>query len=280
MCVMNNCKPFLIAFISLISLSCFAQSGGIQPGGVAATLEIEETVGVAKKLTNPISDLVAFPIQYTFNRGLGSNSAGSVQLVTVQPVYPLSRDNGDNFLIRPIVTAQLQNNVNGFTGSGIGNIQIQTFYTPKPTSPFVWGVGPVLITPSGSSGIFGPTQTGAGGSAVGLTQLGPWTAGLLVVQTWAVAGSKNYGTLNNLFYQPFASYTTPSNWIYALDTQSTFNYDVRRTSNQINASITKLITIDNRPISLSIGPQYNVSAIPGGAQGWGARATVTFIFSK
>ena len=34
------------------------------------------------------------------------------------------------------------------------------------------------------------------------------------------------------------------------------------------------------PISYEIGARYNVTSMPGGAQGWGARASITFVFSK
>lgn len=269
---------FLIFFIS--SWSIAVRAAGTVGADIGAVIEAEEAVNVAKKLTNPVADLVAVPIQYNFNRGMGSNSAGSGQSVVIQPVYPVNLSGGDNFIIRPIVTAQWLNNVNGFTGAGMGNIQLETFYSPKPTSSFIWGVGPYLITPSGASGNFGPTQTGAGVTGVGLTQLGPWTLGLLLVQSWAVSGSPSSGTVNNFYYQPFGSYTTSSNWIFGLDTESTFNYDARRTANQINGSISKLVMTGNQPVSYSIGPRYSVSSIPGGPQGWGARATVTFIFSK
>jgi hypothetical protein len=264
-------------WIKLLTFSNLLISSSFLYGAVVDT---EEAVSVAKKLTNPVADLVAVPIQYNFNRGMGSNDVGSGQSVVIEPVYPVNLPGGDNLIIRPIVTAQWLNNVNGFTGVGMGNIQVEMFYSPKPTSSLIWGVGPYLITPSGSSGNFGPTQTGAGVTGIGLTQVGPWTLGLLLVQSWAVSGSSSSGTVNNFYYQPFGSYTTSSNWIFGLDTESTFNYDARRTANQINGSISKLVMTGNQPVSYSIGPRYSVSSIPGGPQGWGARATITFIFSK
>lgn len=247
---------------------------------IATTVSALNAASISKNLANPIANMVAVPIQYNYNRGIGLNSAGKVQSVTLQPVIPIGLSGGKNLILRPIITAETQNNVNGFSGSGVGNVQLETFYVPNLNSSLIWGVGPYLISPAGGSGQFGSTQTGAGISAVGLKQIGPWTAGLLAVQSWAVSGSKTYGTVNSFYYQPFVSYRTSDNWTYAVDTESTFNYDARRTSNQFVASVSKLIMAGDQPISLSVGPKYNVSAVPGGPQGWGARATVTLIFTK
>jgi hypothetical protein len=141
-------------WIKLLTFSNLLISSSFLYGAVVDT---EEAVSVAKKLANPVADLVAVPIQYNFNRGMGSNDVGSGQSVVIEPVYPVNLPGGDNLIIRPIVTAQWLNNVNGFTGVGMGNIQVEMFYSPKPTSSLIWGVGPYLITPSGSSGNFGPT---------------------------------------------------------------------------------------------------------------------------
>jgi hypothetical protein len=270
-----------ISFALFLSLALINPTFAAGIGAdISTTLSAEKAAGIAKNLANPIANMIAVPIQYNYNRGVGFNSAGKVQSITFQPVMPFNLGGGDNFIVRPIVTAEWQNNVNGFTGSGIGNVQLETFYTPKPSSSLLWGIGPYLIAGSGSSGQFGSKQSGGGLSAVGLIQDDSWTAGLLLTQSWAIGGSKDAGTVNNFYYQPFVSYRTQSNWTFGLQTESTFNYDARRTSNQLSAPISKLVLVGDLPISLSAGPKYNASSVPGGPQGWGAVATVTFIFTK
>lgn len=280
--VLNNSLGmlrFLLLSVGL-SISLNLPAADLNGADIGAALEAEEATSMAKKLSNPVADLIAVPIQYNFNRGMGADSNGRSQNLVIQPVYPVNLPGGDNLIIRPILTAYSLNNVNGLNGIGMGNVQIETFYSPKPTSSLIWGIGPYLSLPSGSQGRYGSEQTGVGITGVGLTQLGPWTIGLLFVRSWAAGGTAEYGTANNFYYQPFASYTTSSNWTFGLDTESTFNFDVRKSSNQINASISKLVMIGNQAISLSFGPRYSANAIPGGPQGWGARAGVTFIFSK
>ena len=108
----------------------------------------------------------------------------------------------------------------------------------------------------------------------------PWTVGLLTYNTWNAGGRSTYGTANNLFYQPFVSYVTKDAWTFTLNTQSTFNWDVGRAENPMNATVSKLVKIGETPISFSVGARYYLSSIPGGPSGWGARASATFLFPK
>jgi hypothetical protein len=52
----------------------------------------------------------------------------------------------------------------------MSNTQLETFYVPKSNSSWLWGVGPYLASPAGSSGRFGSNQTGAGASAIVLNR--------------------------------------------------------------------------------------------------------------
>jgi len=117
-------------------------------------------------------------------------------------------------------------------------------------------------------------------SAVGLLMKAPWTVGLLTFNTWSAGGDATYGTANNFYYQPFVSYVTKDAWTYSLNTQSTFNWDARRAQNPMNATVAKLVKFGDTPVSLSVGARYYLSSVPGGASGWGARASITFMFPK
>lgn len=73
---------------------------------------------------------------------------------------------------------------------------------------------------------------------------------------------------------------TPDAWTFAVNTQSVYNYDAHRTQNPILVAVSKLVMTHGLPISYEIGARYNATSIPGGPQGWGARAAITFVFSK
>jgi len=65
----------------------------------------------------------------------------------------------------------------------------RNFFSPAASNGLIWGVGPVVSTPSLSGSNFGTSQTGVGLSAVGLVMKSPWTAGLLTYNTWSAGGS-------------------------------------------------------------------------------------------
>ena len=119
----------------------------------------------------------------------------------------------------------------------------------------------------------------------------PWTFGLFVHQSWNLGGSAGGGTLQNpgtgttntFSAWPTIAYVTPKAWIYTLDSESTYNYDARRTYNPVNATIGKVVLIDNSPVDFTLGLRYNVSGYPttlqypGTPRGWGTRAQITFL---
>ncbi len=235
---------------------------------------------IAKELANPVAPVISVPFQWNYDRGRGANQAGTDQTLLLQPVIPINLSAGNSFIVRPIVTAEWLNNVNGYTGAGMSNTQLETFYVPKSNSSWMWGIGPYLSSPAGSSGRFGGNQTGAGASAIVLNRQGNFVYGLLTFQSWNMGGSPLYGTANNFYAQPFVNYVTSTAWTYSLNTQSNYNYDARRMSNPMNFTISKLEKIGNTPTQFTVGARYNISSIPGGPQGWGARAAITFVIPQ
>ena len=238
------------------------------------------SVEIAKKLANPIADMISVPFQYNFSRGVGRGQTGSQQTLLFQPVIPFAFGGGDAFILRPIVTSAHLINASGFSGYGVANVTIESFYAPNTGSSWIWGVGPYLSSPSGNSGYFGSQQTGAGVTAVVLNRHGPWTYGLLGYQSWSVGGNPSFGTQNNLYGQPFASYTNSQAWTFMLQSQAQYNYDSRRTNNPLYFGISKLEILGEQPIQFGIGPTYYISNTPGGPSGWGGRAAITFVFPK
>jgi hypothetical protein len=267
-----NSKTYLLALATFIaSLSAtpsFAQPTDKDPKALAA------------KLTNPVADLISVPFQYNYDANIGLDKKGTMNSLVVQPVIPIKLNSDWNYIVRPVVTFESANNINGFSGTGVGPVLVETFFSPRAAKDVIWGVGPILTTPSLSGNNFGTAQTGVGLSAVGLVMKAPWTVGILAYNTWSAGGNANYGTANNLFYQPFVSYVTKSAWTYTINTQSTFNWDARRAQNPVNATVSKIVKFGEMPVSLSVGARYYLSSVPGGPSGWGARASITFLFPK
>jgi hypothetical protein len=271
----------LVATLSFST--AFAQEA--KPGTAPAASGDIDKVGIAKKLANPIANMISVPLQYEFSRGVGRNQGGSEQTLLFQPVMPFNLGGGDTFIVRPIVAGVREVSVQGasgqpFSGYGIANVTIESFYAPNTNSSWIWGVGPYAQSPSGNSGKFGSQQTGAGITGVVLNRHGPWTYGLLGYQSWEVGGNPAFGTQNNLYGQPFFAYTNKEALTITANMEALYNYDTRRTSNPLYVGASKLTVIGGIPFSFGAGPMYYVSNTPGGPSGWGARATATVVILK
>jgi len=235
---------------------------------------------LAKELANPVANLITMPFQWEYNRGMGKDQAGANQTLLFQPLIPFDLSGGDIFIVRPIIAGTRQMNVNGYSGYGMSNITLETFYAPYTGTSWLWGVGPYAVSPAGNSGQFGSQQTGAGITAHLINRQDGWTYGILGYQSWSVGGNPTYGTQNNLYAQPFVAYTTANSWTLSSNMEAQYNYDAHRTTNPLYVGVSKLEVFDGLPVEFSAGPMYYLNSIPGSPQGWGARAILTFVLLK
>ena len=279
---LNNIKVTLLV-ATLSASAAFAQVA--KPSATPAAGGDIDKVGIAKKLANPIANMISVPLQYEYSRGVGATQGGSEQTLLFQPVMPFNLGGGDTFIVRPIVAGVREVNVQGasgqpYSGYGIANVTIESFYAPNTNSSWIWGIGPYAVAPVSNSGKFGSQQTGLGATGVVLNRAGPWTYGLLGYQSWSAGGDATFGTQNNLYGQPFLAYTTKEAWTFTTNMEALYNYDTRRTSNPLYVGASKLLVLGGVPFSFSGGPMYYVSNTPGGPSGWGARATATVVILK
>ncbi len=232
---------------------------------------------LAKKLSNPIASMISVPFQFNWDQGYVTGN-GDKMTLNIQPVIPISLNDEWNLISRTIVPVIHQDNVFGdFTNQyGLGDT-VQSFWlSPKaPTNAgLIWGLGPVIYIPTATDTKLGADTWGAGPTAIALTQSGPWTVGALANHIW----SFDNHVINSTFVQPFLNYTTPTAWTFGLNTESTYNWNTEEWSVPINASISKLVDIGGQKVSLQGGVGYWANSSTGGADGWRARFTVTFLF--
>jgi len=282
---MTRIKIILAVWVSMaLGNSCFAAEVAARPEVADATKPAAtapmSNEQMAKQLANPIANMISMPLQWSYSGKMGADQKGSNQTLLLQPVAPINLGGGDLFVVRPILAGVSLNNINGFSDYGVANITLESFYAPKTGSSWIWGVGPYVTAPINNSGNFGSLQTGVGVTGVVLNRDGPWTYGLLGYRSWSAGGNAAYGTQNNLYGQPFLAYTTKSAWTFSTNMQALYNYDTGRTSNPLYVGASKLEVFGKQPVQFSLGATYYVDSTPQGPQGWGARATVTFVFPE
>ena len=83
---------------------------------------------LAAKLTNPVADLISVPFQYNYDANIGLDKKGTVNSLVFQPVIPIKLNNDWNYIVRPVVTFESANNINGFSSTGAGPVLVETFF--------------------------------------------------------------------------------------------------------------------------------------------------------
>jgi hypothetical protein len=237
---------------------------------------------LAKKLSNPVSSLISFPIQSNFDFGMGSGGSGWRTTMNVQPVIPIALSPKWNMISRTIVPIIHQGNVvaPGTGQSGLGDILQSFFFSPNKTEPFIWGVGPAILIPTATNEFLGNDQLGLGPTVVVLKQKGPWTVGTLWNHIWRVAGGSGRPKVNSDFIQPFLNYSTKDAWTYGINTESTYDWTGSSWSIPVHFTVSKVVRFGKQPISFGGQLRCWVTSPTGGPESCGFRAIVTGIFPK
>jgi hypothetical protein len=270
-------KPFPTAVLMATVLASL-------PIGLWAESGNEGQTDLAKKLANPIANLISIPIQANYDENIGPAEDGSQWQINIQPVIPVSIGENWNLLTRTIMPLINQNDipVSGQGESGLGDIVASQFFSPKtPTDRgWIWGGGPVWLLPTATDDALGGEKFGLGPTAVALRQQGPWTYGALANHVWSVAGDDDREDVNTTFLQPFLSYITPTQTTFGLNTESTYDWQNDQWSVPINLTVAQLLKIGDLPLQVSAGVRYWADAPENGPEDWGARVQLTFLFPK
>ena len=234
---------------------------------------------LAKKLQNPVSNVISAPFQNNFDFNIGPNADGFRYTMNFQPVVPISISKDYNLIIRTIVPFIHQDDViPGTRQDGLSDIT-QSFFvaTKKPTGGWILALGPAFLWPTGTDDLLGSEKWGAGPTGIALQQKGPWTYGMLANHIWSYAGNDHRAYVSSTFLQPFLSYTTKSHTTFGLNTESSYDWRAEQWTVPVNLSVSQLTKIGKMPISFALGFKYYADAPTGNAD-WGVRFTVTPVF--
>jgi len=251
--------------------------------GASAAPSSEE---LAKKLSNPISDLVSVPFQFNWDNGVGTEDDLRF-ILNVQPVVPFTLNENWNLIGRWIVPFVSQPELAPGSGTtfGTGDIVASGFFSPSNSSGgLTWGVGPVCSLPTTTDPLLGSGKWSAGPTAVALKQQGPWTYGGLVNHLVDVAdtGDPERSDVNQSFLQPFLAFTTKQAVTYNVSSEATANWEASSGEEwtiPINVNVSKITKFGPFPLSLGGGAGYFIESPPGGPE-WKLRFQATILLPR
>ena len=268
-----------LVVIGLVAFVGAVPSRAQEPAG--APPAAHDSADLAKKLANPVSDLVSVPFQFNWEQNVGPHEDTRF-ILNVQPVMPFSLTEKLNLIARVIVplVSQPALSESGAPTFGVSDILTSFFFSPKESS-FTWGVGPVISFPSTSEPTLGTGKWSVGPTLVVLKQKGPWTVGALINQIWSVAGSDERQDVNQMFLQPFAAYNTKSLWTITLQSETTANWEAEddKWTVPVNLLFAKLSSFGPFPASYQFG--FGVfAAHPDTGPTWKIRGAIVILLPR
>jgi hypothetical protein len=238
---------------------------------------------LAKKLANPVANLISLPFQNNTDVGIGENHNGYKNTLNVQPVIPITLSKKLNLITRYIIPVVSQKNITGDSTSqaGLSDISISAFFSPSEAKKgWVWGVGPVFLVPTATNEFLGTKKFSIGPTALALLQTHGVTVGALVSQLWSVAGDEDRNDINQLYVQPFFTYNFKSGAGVGISAEITQSWEASSTTAYIIPNISGITKLGKQIIMLQIGPRIQVASPDKNGAVFGIRALLAFVFPK
>lgn len=258
--------------------------------GAAVPVSAQDAAGdaeaLALKLSNPVASLISVPFQFNFDGDIGPEVNGSRdgQRITlnIQPVIPIGISEDWNLISRTIVPVIWQKDIAPGTGSqfGLGDTTQSLFLSPAKPRGIIWGVGPVLVLPTGTDRLLSGGKWGAGPTGVALKQMGPWTVGVLANHIWSFAGSDSRNNISSSYANPFFSHASKTAFTYGMSADVTYDWNADRWTLPVSANVSQVTKIGGQLVSIGGALRYYVVANDASPHGFAGRFTVTLLFPK
>lgn len=243
----------------------------------------ESNSDLAKKIQNPIADLISIPFQNNTNFGIGPNHR-TQNVLNVQPVVPFNLSADWNLVTRTIMPIIKQPNLTTANEDtwGLGDVNFSAFLSPANSGSILWGFGPNILLPTGTNEVTGTRKWAAGPSAVALTSQGPWVLGALVQQTWSFAGNSDRRNLSQALVQPFLNYNLPNGWYLSSSPIITADWQApsgNKWTVPVGGGFGKVFRIGKLPLNGSCAYYANVVRPDPGAD-WTLRVQIAVLLPK
>lgn len=164
----------------------------------------------------------------------------------------------------------------GGNTAGIADLLHASFFTPKSSGSFIWGIGPMLSLPTATDDALGSDKWSLG-PAVRLTHTTThWSFGVVAGQRWSVAGSGNRPDVNQLLIRGVIRRELGEKWYFVSNPLITSNWDAPGETwlVPVGGGLGRKFEMNGHPWAWSLQGYYNAIK-PDGAPDWVARFSIT-----
>jgi hypothetical protein len=245
----------------------------------------DDATEIAKKLQNPVGDLISVPFTNYTNFNVGPNK-GTQDVLQIQPVIPIHVNPDWNVITRTVASLVWSPSFQpaaSLPPFGMAPTSFTAFLSPaNPIDGWVWGVGPVTQLPTISNKELGSNVWGLGPSFVVVKLAGPIVAGILVNNVFSLGGTTSRGGThyNTFLFEPFFNYNFGGGWFVGTVPIMTANWDAggEKWTLPVGFQAGRVIKIRGKlPVKLEVGAYYNALRPPG-AGTWQLLTEVALVF--
>jgi len=264
-----------VAILLLASLTIVLPSHAAERASPAE----DDPEAVAKKLSNPVSDIVSVPLQFNWVNGNGPDEDLHF-VMNLQPVVPFPVSKRWSLIGRWIMPYVSQPASLG-SATGLGDITASAFFSPRGSKGVLWGAGPVLALPTNSNPALGSGKWSMGPTVVVLKQTGPWTYGMLWNQLWSFSSTSNVDRpeVSRGFFQPFLAHAMHKGVTLTLQSEAVADWTAPSSDTwtiPIIVQVSKVTRFGPFPFSVAGGLGAFVEKPDGGPE-WQLRTVFTLV---
>ena len=263
---------------SLAAIALVMTSGGTAQA--QNTAPPDEAAALALKLSNPVSSLISVPLQFNFDGGIGPARDGQRITLNVQPVIPIALSPEWNLISRTILPIVWQNDIVPGAGSqfGLGDTVQSLFVSPAQPKGVIWGLGPVLLVPTGTDPLLSGGKWGGGQTGVLLKQSGEWTVGVLANHIWSFAGNSNRNDVSATLVNPFFSHTSKAAFTYGASVDVNYDWKRERWTVPISLNVSQLTKVGGQLVSVGGALRYYAASNDNAPHGLAGRFVLSQLF--
>ena len=270
--MMRRSLGMLALSIALVTKGGAARAEDAPPANDAAAL--------ALKLSNPVSALISVPLQFNFDGDIGPGRDGQRITLNVQPVIPIKLSPEWNLISRTILPIVWQNDIVPGAGNqfGLGDTVQSLFFSPAQPKGVIWGLGPVLLVPTGTDPLLSGGKWGGGPTGVLLKQAGEWTVGVLANHIWSFAGNSARNDISSTLVNPFFSHTSKTAFTYGSSVDVNYDWKSDRWTVPVSLNVSQLTKFGNQLVSIGGALRYYAVSNDNAPHGLAGRFVVTLLF--
>jgi hypothetical protein len=292
-------RPMLFTVVAFgLTAQGYAQQS---PLAAASTVGVGQSVGdapdlttehaaddateIAKKLQNPVGDLISVPFSNYTNFDVGPNK-GTQDILEIEPVVPIHINEDWNVITRTILPLVWSPSFEPFESVppfGMAPTNFSAFLSPRnPVNGWVWGAGPITQIPTISNKALGSNVWGLGPTFVAVKMAGPIVAGVLVNNVFSLGGTTGRGgtQYSTFLFEPFFNYNFGGGWFAGTIPIITANWhaDGEKWTFPVGVEGGRVIKIGGKlPVKLEVGAYYNALR-PTGAGSWQLLTEIALVF--